>query len=244
MEPIYQQEFEINGAAVDCYGRLKPSMVLFYSQEVAGQHFALLSMDYDSLREKNLFWAITRCKVQILRLPHLGEKLRVETWPMPTTRVAYPRFVIAYDEQGREVFKVMSLWVLMDITSRAMVLPGKSGISVTGTLRGNELAVPGSIVSKAMDNRRSRTVCFTDLDRNGHMNNTRYLDWIWDLLPSEFHAAHSFRELTICYHNEAREGQQLELRWEVGPDSTLQVDAFRREEDGEEHRVFSAKLGF
>ena len=36
MEPIYQQEFHINDAAVDCFGRLRPSMLLFYVQEVAG----------------------------------------------------------------------------------------------------------------------------------------------------------------------------------------------------------------
>ena len=242
MEPIFQQDFEINGSAVDCYGRLKPSMILFYAQEVAGNHFALLSMDYESLQERNLFWAITRCKVQILRLPHIGEKIRVETWPMPTTRVAYPRFVVGYDESGNEVFKVMSLWVLMDIRSRVMVLPGKSGITVAGTVRGNELALPGSIVPKNMENIVCRKVCFNDLDRNFHMNNTRYLDWVFDLLSADFHREHPFREFTVCYHSEAREGQTLELRHEFFSDSTLQVDGTCSNPDGTASRIFSAKI--
>lgn len=67
-----------------------------------------------------------------------------------------------------------------------MILPGKSGIVVSGTLRGTELALPGGLVPKVMDNSRRRDVCFTDLDRNGHMNNTRYMDWIDDLLPAIF----------------------------------------------------------
>ena len=45
MEPIYQQTFHINDNAVDCFGRLKPSMILYYAQEVAGRHFDLISMD-------------------------------------------------------------------------------------------------------------------------------------------------------------------------------------------------------
>ena len=236
MEPVYHQQFEINGSAVDCFGRLKPAMILFYAQEVAGNHFARLSMDYESLKQRNLFWAITRTKVQILRLPRLGETIRLETWPMPTTRVAYPRFVVAYDENGNEVFKVMSLWVLMDLQSRAMVLPGKSGIEVAGTLRGNELTLPGAIVPKAMENTRSRTVCFTDLDRNNHMNNTRYLDWIADLLPGAFHREHPFREFTVCYHSEAMEGETLDLSWGMTDADTLQVNAIC---DG--RRVFSAR---
>ena len=38
MEPIYQQEFHINDAAVDCFGRLKPGALLGMMQEVAGAH--------------------------------------------------------------------------------------------------------------------------------------------------------------------------------------------------------------
>lgn len=244
MEPIYQQEFLINDAAVDCYGRLKPSMILFYGQEVAGKHFELLAMDYNTLAQKNMFWAITRCRVQISRLPHSGETIRIETWPMPTTRVAYPRFVVAYDEQGQEVFRIISIWVLMDLKNRSMILPGKSGIVVQGTLRGNELAVPNGIVPRDMENHRSRTVRFTDLDRNGHMNNTRYMDWVNDLLPSAFHKEHPFKEFVICYHTEAREDQTLDLHWGNPEESLIQVDATRKNKDGSENRIFSARVLF
>ena len=243
MEPIYQQEFTVNDNAVDRYGRLKPSMILYFVQEVAGRHFDAISMDYDALASRGMLWAIIRQRVQITRIPRRGERIRLETWPMPTTRVAYPRSVVAYDEAGSELFRSISLWVLMDLNSRNMILPGKSGITVTGTLRGNELAVPGALPSKLLRSSRSRTVCFTDLDRNGHMNNTRYLDWIDDLLPSAFHEDHSFREFTVCYLSETREGQELELRWDVLEEGCLQVDAHRLT-DGQDQRVFSARLLF
>ena len=243
MEPIYHQDFELTDVYVDCYGRLKSSMILYFAQEVAGRHFAELSMDYESLAQRRLFWAITRNRVQITRMPMRGETIRVETWPMPTTRVAYPRSMVAYDAQGNEVFRSISLWVLMDLNSRSMVLPGKSGISVAGTLRGMELASPLGLPSKLLSSQRERTVSFTDLDRNGHMNNCRYLDWISDLLPSPFHAQHPLKEFTICYLSEAREGQQLDLHWDFLEDGALRVDAFRKGETKDE-RVLSAKLLF
>ena len=243
MEPIYSQSFEITDLHVDCFGRLLPGRILFLRQEVAGNHFAQLSMDYDSLAQRGLFWAITRNKVQITRLPMRGETIRLETWPMPTTRVAYPRSIVAYDEAGNEVFRSITLWVLMDLHNRSMVLPGKSGIEVAGTLRGTELASPLGLPVKALANRRSRYVNFTDLDRNGHMNNTKYLDWIYDLLPSAFHREHSIRELTLCYLNEAREGQQLELAWDFPEEGCLQIDAHRISQDKDE-RIFAAKILF
>ena len=243
MEPIYQQDFEITDAFVDCYGRLKSSMILYFAQEVAGRHFAELSMDYDSLAQRGLFWAITRQRVQITRMPMRGETIRVETWPMPTTRVAYPRSMVAYDEAGNEVFRSISLWVLMDLNTRNMILPGKSGISVIGTLRGSELDPPTGLIPKPLNSSRPRTVAFSDLDRNGHMNNCRYLDWIADLLPSAFHARHTLKEFTVCYLLEAREGQQLDIRWDFLEGGDLRCDAYRKG-DTKDERVLSAKLLF
>ena len=243
MEPLFTQEYEVTDIAVDCYGRMKPSMILFLAQEVAGRHCNLLSVDYDTLAAKRMFWAVTRHRVQITRMPVRGETIRIETWPMPTTRVAYPRSVIAYDAQGNECFRAISLWVLMDLDKRSMILPGKSGISVVGTLRGLELDTPNGLVAKDLRCHQHRSVCFTDLDRNGHMNNTKYLDWISDLLPSQFHENHQPREMTVCYFTESREGQTLQLSWDFPEDGCLLVDAHRQQDDKLE-RVFSARYLF
>ena len=243
MKPIYTQYFTVNDSAVDRYGRLKPSMILFYAQEIAGRHCDQLSVDYDTLALKNMFWAVTRHRVQITRLPMRGETVRVETWPMPTTRVAFPRSVVAYDEAGNEVFRSISIWVLMDLNTRAMILPGKSGILVEGTLRGTELSFPLGLPAKILSNNRKRTVCFTDLDRNGHMNNTRYFDWIDDLLPSAFHEDHPVKEFTVCYFSEAREGQELDLYWDFDSDGCMHMDA-HRQENGRDERIFAARVLF
>ena len=243
MEPIYVQNFTITDNTVDCYGRLKASMIRYFVQEVAGKHFDVISMDYETLASKGMIWVIIRQRVQITRLPRRGETIRVETWPMPTTRAAYPRSVVAYDEAGNECFRSISIWVLMDINTRHMILPGNSGISVVGTLRGMELAAPSALPAKILSSHRSRPVCFTDLDRNGHMNNTRYMDWIDDLMPSGFHRQKELKEFTVCYMSETREGQVLDMHWDFLEEGILQVDAHRITEEKDE-RVFSARLIF
>ena len=241
MESVYSQEFHITDNCVDCFGNLKLSTLLYFSQEVAGRHFDRISMTYEQLAQKGMFWAIIRQRVQITRLPRSGETITMETWPMPNTRSAFPRSAVAYDREGRELFRVLSLWVLMDVQNRRMILPGKSGIALPGTVRGNELDAPGSLPAKALRFSRMRSVCFTDLDRNGHMNNTRYLDWISDLLPSDFHNCHTPLEFTVCYLSETREGQELNMCWEMEEDGTLLVDAHRANGEKAE-RVFSARI--
>ena len=239
MKPFYKQNFTLSHMHVDRFGRATPAALLYLVQEAAGQHCALLEVDHDTLSQQNLFWAVTRNRVQITRLPRLGETVTVETWPMPTTRVAYPRSVVAYDEAGNELFRSISLWVLMDSQTRGMILPGKSNIIVDGTLTGTELTAPHAIATRPMENSALRTVGFSLLDRNGHMNNTRYMDWVYDLLPSAFHGEHPVQEFTVCYMNEAREGEDIALSYELGDGPMFTVDAQR-----EGSRIFSAQLLF
>lgn len=245
MEP-YSKEITLTDAFVDCFGKLKLSSLLYFAQEVAGEHFDRIAMDYDSLAEKNLFWAIIRTRVQIERLPCRGETVHLVTWPMPTTRVAYPRALTAYDKDGKVLYRCLSVWVLMDLTTRAMVLPGKSGVAVDGLIMGDELAVPAGIAAGKPEQHVSRQVTYSLLDRNGHMNNTHYLTWAEDLLPSSFHKENTCREFTICYFAEALEGQQITLSYDPCREGFFQIDAHRARtnDDASQERVFSVQMRF
>ena len=239
MELLYSQNFKILASSVDRYGRLKPAIMLSYIQEVAGVHGSALGASYDALAQRGLFWAIIRQKVQITRVPLEGETIRLETWAMPATRTYFPRSTVAYDADGKEIFRSLSMWILMDMKNRSMVLPGKSGIEVQGLLPGSELKAPGSLAPKNLTHITPRRVGYSDLDRNGHMNNTRCLEWIGDLLPSAFHAGHTPAEIIICYHAEGREGDILDLHWQMPEEAAFQVDAFREEE-----RIFTAQIRY
>lgn len=244
MTPYYEKKFHIRPNDVDRFGQLKTSVMLLYAQQVAGEHCEMISMDYDTLAGKGMFWAVVRNRVQVTRMPRVGQTIRVETWPMPTTRTAYPRSTVAFDEDGNELFRAVSLWVLMDLDQRTMVLPGKSGIVVDGTLRGGELAAPRSLSPKLLEKTLRRHVCFTDLDRNGHMNNARYLDWIADLLPSLFHRDHTLEDVTLCYINEAREGDCLDVTYGFDADGSMLVDIHRPTQDNDHDRIFAAKISY
>ena len=244
MEPIFRTTYTLSDIHTDCFGKLKPSVLLYFAQEAAGGHCQLLKLDWETLAKRDLFWAVIRQKVQVTRLPVRGETITVETWPMPTTRSAYPRATVAYDAQGMELFRVIGLWVLMNTKTRTMVLPGKSSVELLGTLRGTELSAPSSILPQPLDNTELRRVNYTELDRNGHLNNTRYVDWLDDLLPSAFHQDHPPQEFTICYLSEATEGQQITLNWQLLDGPCLQVNAHRQKTDvpGKQERVFSAQV--
>ena len=232
MNSTYTREFQMGGEDL--------SGLLHMVQEAAGEHSATLGTDRQALQEKNLFWAVIRHRAQILRMPEKGEAVHVTTWPMPTTRSAYPRATEGFDKDGNLLFRAVSLWVLMDTATRAMVLPKRSGVEVAGVTRGTELEFPGSLPPVDTASQCSRTVCREDLDINGHVNNCRYLNWVSQLPEAGFDAP---SELTVCYLSEALEGQNITLGW-VKEENILRVEAVRQgEEVSSGHsRVFAAEL--
>ena len=237
MELSFKRSVTLSDFHLDCFRRLKPSVLLYLVQDISATHAAMLGFSWETLAKKNVFWALIRHRVRIHRLPVAGETITLETWPMPTTRTAYPRATVAYDEAGQLLFESHALWILMDLTTRQMILPGKSGVDVPGNPRTISLEAPSAVAPKQHENHRVNPVGYTLLDRNGHMNNTYYLDWTEDLLDSAFHADHPLKELNICYLAEAREGQQVALFWEKTPENLLQVEAKTAEENP--HRVFA-----
>ena len=233
--------FTIDETYLDNTGRVSPGALLYFAQEAALSHCKILGVE----QLDNLFWAVIRHQVEITRLPAPGETITVETWPMPTTRTAFPRVAYGWDAQGKPLFNMISLWVLMDKTTRAMVLPAKSGVDVPGMLKGCEPKAPGSILPKELTPAGIRQVAQEDLDRNLHMNNTRYLDWAWELLPTEW-SGKTPRQFTVCYLSESRLGQEISLFWGQTAPDTLQIEGRRQLSDDPEKqaRIYAVTVNF
>ncbi|MCD7859760.1 MAG: thioesterase [Firmicutes bacterium] len=244
MDKPYSTHYQIRSSEADCFGRLTLNHLLEFMQESAGQNCEQEGWGRSELMKRGLFWAVIRQKVSITRLPSAMETIRVDTWPMPVTRTAFPRATMAYDERGNELFRAIGLWIVMDYENRKMVLPAKCGLDVPGLLTGLEMTPPGSIVPRELANQELRQVRYSELDWNGHMNNCRYLDWVTDVLPAEFQRAHQPKSFTVAYASEAREGERLAVDWELSTQGELSVEIRRQEEIPGKGRVFGARLQY
>ncbi len=243
MELIYEKNYLLTDMHTDAFGRAKPSALLSFAQDIAGEHAALLSDNWEALQKKHLFWAVSRHNLEVFKTPKIGQTLLLRTWPMETTRVAYPRAVEGYSQDGTLLFRMVSLWILMDTEKRSLVLPGRGGLEINGYNRGCEGKIPTSPLPGVYKNTHSRRVVYSELDRNRHMNNTRYLDWISDLLPLSFHETNTLSSCTVCYLQELRAGETLQFTWQIEEDGLLHVDGYLAESTTGK-RIFTAQVQF
>lgn len=211
MQKTYTQTFRIGASLTDVTAHLRPGALLEIMQEVAGDHAASLGAGREELLALNIAWVLTRVEVRMSRYPRFGETLTVETFPMPNRRVFFPRYFLFRDGEGRQIGCAGSMWVLMELTDRRMVfqadiasrLPDNSDLTAP-------MGMPATVEELSAPAQEAlHTPVYTDLDMNGHVNNTRYVDWCCNALGIDTMKTHVLTQFAVNFSHEVLPGQQV-----------------------------------
>lgn len=170
--------------------------------ETAGSHHSDTVGDYVIEGSQcGIAWILTEWRVQILRRTDSKEKLQITTWvrgKAPASAV-YRDFLLT-DETGAEVIRAEAKFALFDLaTSRLTriseeLLGSYQPEDKTVFEDAQRLRAPSEYVSETeMKLRRS------DIDFNGHVHNTRYVDLAMEALPNEIFASDDFTDIHILY---------------------------------------------
>ena len=110
--------------------------------------------------------------------------------------------------------KAGSLWLLMDTETRRMLPPGDVARLIPDN---RDLTVPMNLPAtvgqlQGEEFVSMHTPVYTDLDVNGHVNNTRYADWLCNILGTETMMRSEPEAVILNYSHEILPGQQVTLR--------------------------------
>ena len=203
----YQMKMKIPFDMADMNGHIKLPDVILLSLQVSGmQSIELGVSDKTILEDYNLVWIITDYDIEVVRLPRFAEEITIETEALSYNRLfCYRRFTI-YDESGQELIHMMVTFVLMDRDSRKVhavepeiVAPYQSDFDKK-LIRGPKYESLNEPISKDYH------VRFYDLDMNGHVNNSKYLDWIFEVMGADFLTQYIPKKINLKYVKEVRPG--------------------------------------
>lgn len=191
---------------------LKLGSALRLVQETSEQHLAVMHAGYETMRNAaGLVFFIISTRVKISRMPEHGERVVITTHPRGRAGAQFYRDFLFDTESGERVFEVMQTTVLADAETHKVQRPQALkpfGFYPENIMKPEERMARFS-VPDGMPVLGERRVFYSDLDANGHMNNTVYGDIVWDFLPEEMRKAG--KKIQINYLAEAGEGDVLRL---------------------------------
>lgn len=213
MENVFTQTFSLQSRDCDFTGRWKPSEIFVTMQEMAAAHSAMLGAGYAYMRSKNLAFALTRAELHMERYPKMEEKITCRTWAAPIMKWMYPRYFLFESEDGERLGYAGTVWVLLDLNARKMVSPAALNVEIATAEMELPMRMPGRAAAPNGGETREYTPGYSEIDVNGHVNNTRYVSWICDALGAEYFIGRQISTLIVNYSHEILPGRPITLRW-------------------------------
>lgn len=209
---IYSKTRKILADDVNMLREMRHSVFLRWLQEASIAHTEELGAGRDKTLDRGALWIIARVKVKITRMPEYDETVTMTTWPGETRHVLFPRYYEITDADGNAIVKASAVWLLMDAATRKMTFPEKFDVRVPGTVTGREIPLPtGTAPCSETTVHGRHKVAFQDVDINGHMNNSKYIDIVEDCLGFGFMTLSRLTGFEINYLNEIRAGKRVAL---------------------------------
>jgi len=196
---------------VDARGRLSVISICNFLQDAAGCHAHALGVSIDQLHPLHLTWVLVRMRIELFHHLAWRDQLHVQTWPSQQERLISQRDFVLTDGAGREVGRCVTGWVLMDLqrwrpqrlTSLPTPLPSPDRPRALATMPA-KIDPPEGLVDAQVFQVGDR-----DLDRNGHVNNVRYVEWALETVPAHVLNTCRLDALDINFTGEAFHAEDI-----------------------------------
>lgn len=240
---MISQIVEFKSYESDVYSRVKLSAIMKHFQQLAREDLDRVGCTYPSMRERNVVFVLVGLSIDLKKPLMLYKNYKIETVPRKIAGIRFIRDFYIYD--GEEIVcEAVSSWVLIDFVSRRPLRPSTISSEIPhDDSREPKVQLPIPIKQNEFyDYFKERTVYYSMLDENNHLNNCNYADLIEDSLPDDCHKRDIFiSHIEINYVNEAKLSSILKICISNTKQSEYEIFALNKTTEKE---CFSAKITF
>ncbi|HBM16753.1 MAG TPA: hypothetical protein DD381_10485 [Lentisphaeria bacterium] len=205
--------YKITSADTDMNLRLRMSALSNLLIQSAINSAETLRAGFLDLEKQNLFWVLSRMTIEIDKPLVWNDSLEVETWPKDVKKIFYLRDFLVRNNEQNIVAKATSGWLAIDkLTKRPQTL--KQELSdIFSELKDRHAinALPEKLFPVKEGEISELKTTYYDIDLNGHVTSIRYIDWMMDTFPVEFHKNNYPKKVSINYQNETRINETVQI---------------------------------
>jgi medium-chain acyl-[acyl-carrier-protein] hydrolase len=208
---VWTQSYAVNSIVANAQKRLGLVGLLNILQDIAWIHAEHLGHGYEATMEAGAAWILSRQALVMSAWPNWGDELRVRTWVRPTKGPLVHRdYQILVGD--RQLGECVASWLTLDVRTRRPMRPGAAGGSLDFRVDGELAFTPEKIALREDLAETARfSVRNSDLDMNGHVNNTRYAQWILDSAPLESHPTRRVERYAVNFLAEVQVGDAVAI---------------------------------
>lgn len=211
----YEWDTVVTSFEVDMFSRLRLSALMKLHQEIGEMHLKEFGTDSNRLRElQNVAFIFTKVAIKVRRLPVMEEKIRIRTWCSALKGVRFTRNYVVFSADGEVLTEAKGEVTTINLQNRKIVRPRDiedfSQFLYNDRLE-NSCEYPQKIEPpEVCEHKQLRKIRFSDIDYNGHVNNTVYADMMLDCLSADI-LAQPVKGFEINYISEVRPEETLEI---------------------------------
>jgi medium-chain acyl-[acyl-carrier-protein] hydrolase len=213
MQTFLEETHKIRTYDVDFNNRLKVSSIFNYMQDIAAEHADRLNFGYKDLKDSGLFWVLYWVKVKFEGFPKFEDKFTIKTWAKGKYKLYALRDFLLLNEKNEIFCRATSAWLLLNADTRR-ITDIKNLPSYRPALE-NEHALKDLPSKITVENKKEsvfkKHVGYSSIDINQHVNNEKYIEFILDCYPEEFHIKNQIKNLTVSFLSETKFDDWLEI---------------------------------
>jgi medium-chain acyl-[acyl-carrier-protein] hydrolase len=220
------EETHVKSYETDFQRLWKPSALVQNLLEYATIHASRLGYGFDGLIAKDMIFVLSRLKVKFLKFPAMGQTVNVTTWPKGVQqKLFFMRDFKVYGTDGDELAVAASAWLLINPTTRRMLVPQSLPIPVPDNQGFSVVYEPLEKITPpdTLQVVLQRTAGYSAVDMLGHTNAARYIEWICDCFTESDYRTRQMDWLQINYSHETRPGETLSLSVAPDPQNPAQI---------------------
>lgn len=208
---MYTKNYYIGSNDVDQFLDLKLPSFFRMMQDIATEHAEVLNIGKANTIDKGLYWVITRIEIEIIEMPKYLQTVTLKTYPGDDLRFIFPRYFQLEDEKGRILIKASSTWAVLSRETHRVCLNPFPGLKAPTEHLEGEQPLPGKCEVSDCKLVETRKVRYSDIDLNGHLNNTKYIDYIVDIHDSDFYKKNKIKHFLINYEKELKDNNEVSI---------------------------------